>query len=373
MMNPKGPVSNSVSECEWKLAQLLRRKHCVWTGNGTSGLYLAFKLCPDDRPKILLPALMCMQPMLAVHYAGKIPVFCDITEADANIDPDLVEGMLRRNPDIGAVVAVHLYGNAANISKLTGICKKYKVMLIEDAAQAFGGKFPDGSLLGSKGDYSVVSFGYSKILDLGDGGAFLTDDEFVAQKARDWESQIQVQPGKTDALHDDYKSLFYAILNLGRKDPRFYQMFDHFPGLFQSLFLYRSVDGVAEQISDVLDTLEDEVARRMRISDLYLRELKDIPTLKFFTQSGVPWRFTFRVDAARRDDLLSRVRNEGFDVSSWYPSITDWTPSGRLQGRDKFPVANRLEREVVNLWVDSNYDESKALSLTKKIKEILLP
>src|SRR3989338_4237580 len=108
---------------------------------------------------------MCIQPMLAVLYAQKIPVFCDVKEEDATIDSDLVEKMLHKDPEIGGVLAVHLYGNAFHMSKLKKICVKYQVALIEDLAQAFGGTFEDGSLFGSQGDYSVSSFCYSKIFE----------------------------------------------------------------------------------------------------------------------------------------------------------------------------------------------------------------
>ncbi len=372
-MNVNNNVLSSVEECERQLAKLLGRDCCVWTGNGTSALYLAYKLCPDQRPKILLPALMCVQPMLAVYYAGRIPVFCDVREEDATIDPNAVDEMLKNDRDIGAVLAVHLYGNAADVERLKAICKKHDVFLIEDLAQALGGRYTDGSSFGSKGDFSVVSFGYSKILDAGDGGGFITDDASIARRARDWERRIPEQTKNSQILQDDFKKLYYMVTELGQKDPKFFQMFDQFPDLFQSLFLYQRIDGAAAHTLSLLDTLEGEVARRIKMQDLYLRELQGISSVQFFcAQSGVPWRFTFRVDANRRDELLQYVRSIGFDISSWYPSITEWTPTGRLQGREQFPIANKLEQEVVNLWVDPSYDEAKVQLLTKQIKEFLL-
>ena len=65
---------------------------------------------------------------------------------------------------------------------------------------------------------------------------------------------------------------------------------------------------------------------------------------------------------------MRRIRQEGFDVSSWYPILTDWNPSGRSQGSHLFPIANNLSREIVNLWVDQSYDECRATALVKFIK-----
>jgi len=366
-------LRQDIEQCEISIARLLSRKYCVLTNSGTSALYLAYSVLENKRPKVLLPALMCVNPMWAVHYADKTPVFCDITENTATINPDLVDSLLKKDKTIGMVVAVHLYGNPAAMAELKSVCSKRGVLLIEDLAQALGGTFDDGALFGSLGDCAIASFGYSKILDVGVGGAFLTDDESIAAGARCLQRKF------TGAISQDiqeltfmYRRLFYAIWECGQKDSRFYKMFDDFPELFQSLFLRPLADGTAENILHSLGSLKEEVYWRQKIAKIYVEALQEVSSIKFFTRrGGVPWRFTFRVPAEKRNHLLDRVRAAQYDISSWYPSITQWTPSGREQGKEMFPVANKLEREVVNLWVGRDYTEDKALSLAKVIKEIL--
>ena len=359
-----------IRECEAALAEYFGREHCVWTGNGTSALSLGYSLTAVNRPKILLPALMCMHPMMAVKYAVRTPVFCDVLGDSGTIDPDLVDDLLSKNRDIGAVLAVHLFGNAVEISRLRAICDTHSVLLIEDLAQAFGGRFPDGSLFGTSGNLAVVSFGYSKILDTGDGGAVLTDDASAARSLRDAACRIPPRARNVAELAVGYKNLYYQIVSLGAKDPRFFELFDLFPELFRHLFLYQSTADAAQMLTSRLTELDLEISHRKLIADIYSRELAGIPGVQLFSGfSGVPWRFNFRVDSLVRPELVRDIRLQGFDVSCWYPCLTDWCPSGRSQGTDLFPIANQLGREVVNLWVDRTYDERRAESLSRFIRK----
>ena len=365
--------TTSIEKHEKVLADFFQRRYCVLTGNGTSALWTAYSLASQKRPKILLPAMVCLDPMLAVHYAGKVPVFADVLEQDATIDPNYVKNMLENDPEIGVVVAVHLYGHAADIESLRNICSGHDVLLIEDFAQAMGGRYADGSPFGASGDCSVVSFGHTKILDVGGGGAFLTDDESMAEKARTLNKQLGAPSPKKDDLLFIYRKLFYAIWECGKIDRSFYRVFDLFPSLFKSMHLYRIDKQQALNIINALKKLDSEVAHRKKIAALYAGELINAKNTRQFSPSCLftPWRYTFRINKAVRNNVLNKVCKYGYDISSWYPNISEWTESGRMQGRDRFPVANALEEEVVNLWVTTDYTEGKAFSLIKGLKRDL--
>jgi dTDP-4-amino-4,6-dideoxygalactose transaminase len=366
-------ASQSIEKCEHALARLFGRKYCILTGNGTSALQIAYSLVDPKRPKILLPAMVCLTPMLAVHYADRIPLFADVRERDATIDPQVVENLVRKDPQIGTVVAVHLFGHAADMAALREISSRHGVMLIEDLAQAMGGKCADGAPFGALGDCAIVSFGHTKILDVGGGGAFFTDDATWAAQARTLAGQLGDPARQMDEHAVIYRRLFYTIWECGQTEPVYYTLFDMFPRLFRSLHLYRIGARTASKILSALTELDSEILHRRRIASVYARELQDLHDVRTFTAavSMVPWRFTFRINAGLRNDVVNTIRQAGYDVSTWYPSITEWTPSGRLQGRECFPVANRLEQEIVNLWVTKEYTEHKALSLTKVLKTAL--
>ena len=362
-----------VALCEKTLCELVGRKHCLLTGRGATSLWLAYRLTDPKRRKILLPAMVCLSPMFTVHYANRVPIFSDVRIDDATIDPDHVERLLVQHPDIGAVLAVHLYGHPAMMEVLSDICKRRGVMLIEDLAPALGGKDHHGNSFGSSGDISVVSFGHTKILDLGGGGAFLTDDDALAKKAMHLAEGLKPVPEENAILADCYEKLYYPIFECGQRYSSFYKLFDFFPGLFKRLYLFATDACQAKTIIDSLPTLEDQIFRRQMIANEYRDGLSGVPGITFFSPSGpgVTWRFTFRVNKSSRDNLLRKVREEGFDISSWFPSITEWTSTGRLQKKTSFPVAHILENEVVNLWVTENYGNGKAKSLSQHIRGIL--
>ncbi|MDP8213174.1 MAG: DegT/DnrJ/EryC1/StrS family aminotransferase [Candidatus Zapsychrus exili] len=364
---------NKIQACEDVLAKLLGRKQCVLTGNGTNALHIAYSLADVKRPKILLPSMMCLNPMLAVHYADRIPVFADILQKDATIDPESVSKILKEDKEISAVLAVHLYGHTADMEKLSQICKEHKAMLIEDLAQALGGSYSDGQPFGSAGDCSVVSFSYSKIIDVGDGGAIAMDDDALAGQARFMLEEFNDKRADDVLANKIYRKLFYDFWERGQKDTKAYDLFDIFPTLFKDMHIYKSTDNQASKIIDSLGNLESEVVGRRRVCEIYRNELNGIDDITFFSpkEGYSPWRFTFRVSKERRSDLLKQVRQSGFDISRWYPCISRWTSSGREQEKDSFQVADILEKEVANLWVTEGY-EKRALELSKVIKKSFL-
>ena len=366
-------MSSIIQDCEKTLAALHGRKHCVLTGRGATALWATYSTIPPDRPKILLPAMVCLSPMFCVHYADKIPVFADVQESDGTIDPVAVESLLSSDDKIGAVLAVHLYGHPASMEKLQAICRRHDVLLIEDAAQSMGGRFSDNRLLGSVGDVSILSFGHTKILDIGGGGALLTDDDRIAGQTRELVAPLPETSPENKQLSQLYGKLYYPIWEAGRYDPRFFTLFDNFPELFKPLYFSRIQKDTAAAMLNAAALIEEEVKARIGLAREYEQALGGYEHVRLMKPDGpgVPWRMTFRFNAALRDSFLDRVRQAGFDISSWYPLIVDWTPSGREQGREAFPVASMLEKEVVNLWVTDEYRQGRGEALIQTIKSIM--
>jgi len=296
-----------------------------------------------------------------------------VLETNATISPESVSNILKNDPKIGAVLAVHLYGHTSDMETLTGICKEHNVMLIEDLAQAMGGVYKDGKPFGSSGDCSIVSFSYSKIIDIGGGGALLTDDDALAKEARLAIKEFNEQSDDFSFQDKIYRELFYDFWKRSIKDDKDQNLFDIFPSLFRDVHTCKISEEHTIKIINSLKDLDEVVAKRKRIYELYREEFSGIPDVKLFSPKGgySPWRFTFRVPKDIRSSLLEQVRRKGFDISCWYPCIARWTPSGREQDLESFKVALVLEKEVVNLWVNSEYGEQKALELSKVIKQSL--
>ena len=337
---------------------MLGRRHCVLTGSGTTALWTAFSCVSPERPKILLPAILCLDPVLGVHYADRIPVFSDVLATNATIDPAYAARRIEEDPAIGAVVAAHLYGSPADIEGLERVCQTNDVLLIEDAAQALGGSHDDGRRFGTAGSAAVLSFGHTKILDVGAGGALLTDDDALADRARSL--QLALRPKAEDeSLSSSYRDLFYAIWRHGELNPQVLRLFSAFPAVYRNLHVHRATTAMASTIEAALPRLDSEVVERRGRARLYRTGLEGVPGVRFFEEheGDVPWRFSFRVPATRREEVLVCVRDAGFDASRWYPNVSAWTAHGERAG--EYPVADLIEAEVVNLWVTEDYSDAR--------------
>ena len=157
--------------------------HCVGCGNGLDALVLILKamgIGPGD--EVIVPSNTFIATALAVSYAGAAPVFVEPLLATYNIDPARIEAAV--TPRTKAIIAVHLYGQCAQMDAINAIAKAHGLKVIEDAAQAHGATF-QGRRAGSLGDAAAFSFYPGKNLGaLGDAGCVTTNDPDLAQKVR---------------------------------------------------------------------------------------------------------------------------------------------------------------------------------------------
>ncbi len=168
-----------VEAFERELADHLGARHCVGVANGTDALTIALRaLGLRDGDEVVLPSFTFYATAEAVVNAGGVPVFCDVDPASFCVTPETVAAALSART--GAIVPVHLFGNAAPVPAL----RELGPPVLEDAAQAIGARL-DGRRVGTLGDAATFSFFPSKNLGgLGDGGAIVTDSDDVAATAR---------------------------------------------------------------------------------------------------------------------------------------------------------------------------------------------
>lgn len=169
---------------EERLAAEFSVAHAVGCGSGLDALEIALRAAgvrPADQ--ILTTPLSAFATTLAILRAGGIPVFTDVDDAGL-IDLDEAEAYLVDHPEVRFFLPVHLYGHALDLDRLRDLSHRYGVVVIEDCAQAIGASW-EGIACGSAGTASAVSFYPTKNLGaLGDGGALLTNDPALAEKAR---------------------------------------------------------------------------------------------------------------------------------------------------------------------------------------------
>ena len=183
-------LGKPVSELEKELAEYVGRKHCVSCGNGTDALVLALKAFNVGAGDAVFTAdFTYIASASCAELVGATSVFADIDIKTFNIDCSSLEKQILKVLDEGklkpkAIVAVDLFGQPANYDELESIAKKYNLIIIEDAAQGFGGKIKEKRAC-SFGDISCTSFFPAKPLGCyGDGGAIFTDDDKIAERLK---------------------------------------------------------------------------------------------------------------------------------------------------------------------------------------------
>ena len=183
-------LGKPVIDLEKELADYVGRKHCIACGNGTDALVLALKAYNVGQGDAVFTAdFTYIASASCAELVGATSVFADIDLATFNIDIVSLEQQIQKVIKEGklkpkAIVPVDLFGQPANYPELEKIAKKYGLIIVEDAAQGFGGLIGDKRAC-SFGDISCTSFFPAKPLGCyGDGGAIFTDDDKIAERLR---------------------------------------------------------------------------------------------------------------------------------------------------------------------------------------------
>ncbi|HNU59113.1 MAG TPA: DegT/DnrJ/EryC1/StrS family aminotransferase [Aquaticitalea sp.] len=177
-------LGNELETFEKAFADYCGSKHCIGTANGLDALILIFKayiqlgkLRPGD--EVIVPANTYIATILSIVHAGLKPVLVEPDKMTFNIAPSEIEKHV--SPSTKVVLAVHLYGQLADMVAIGAIAERYGLLLIEDAAQAHGATQVTGHRAGNLGHAAAFSFYPSKNLGcLGDGGAVTTNDDELA-------------------------------------------------------------------------------------------------------------------------------------------------------------------------------------------------
>lgn len=191
-------VGEYVTEFEAQFADYTGATHAVVTANGTLALHAALFLI-DVKPgdEVITQALSFVATANAISYCQAFPVFVDSDAKNLGMSTEALESFLKENTVmtiagcknrnsnrmIKACVPMHVFGHPVEIEKIVSLCAKYKIPVVEDAAEAVG-SFSNNKHLGLFGKIGVFSFNGNKILTAGGGGMIVTDDAELAKRAK---------------------------------------------------------------------------------------------------------------------------------------------------------------------------------------------
>ena len=172
-----GPL---VREFEQAVAEFVDVRHCVATANGTLAFQIAIRAAGLEGEAIVSP-LTFVATAHALRWQGITPVFCDVDPRTHNLDPARVEDLITERTS--GIVGVHLWGRPCAIDELTALAERRGLALLFDAAHAFGCSHR-GRMIGGHGNAEVLSFHATKFVNSFEGGAIVTDDGDLAERAR---------------------------------------------------------------------------------------------------------------------------------------------------------------------------------------------
>lgn len=312
-----------VEELERRLCELTGAKHCVAVASGTDALVMA--LMGEEvgaKDAVFIPAFTYNATANAVLLAGAVPVFVDVNEKTANMDPDDLRARIAEVKRQGklrprAVVPVDLYGLPADYAAINAIAREHGMAVLGDAAQSLGGAL-SGRNVGALCDMTATSFYPSKTLGAyGDGGAMFTDD---AARASRWRS---IRWHGTD----EAKKESVRVGVNGRLDS------------MQCAVLIAK-----------LGIFEEEMSARRRLAARYRARLNGrvaMPEAQPGAQSAFGL-FTVYVD--NRDAVMAKMKEQGVPTSIYYSmplhrhrAFARFAPEGGLPG------AERLAARVLSL------------------------
>ncbi len=215
-----------VTKFEQLLAEQAGCARAVATVNGTAALEVCFRLAGVNRgDEVICPSLTFIATANAISYCGAIPHFVDVSNDRLSLCPEalkkrLAEIAIRKSDGtynkqtgnkISALCLMHCFGHPGAIADIQSVCEQYEINFIEDAAESLGSYYR-GKHTGRFGKLAAVSFNGNKIITTGGGGAILTDDEQLADRAKHLTTTAKV-PHPYE-FHHDHIGWNYRLPNL---------------------------------------------------------------------------------------------------------------------------------------------------------------
>lgn len=209
-------VGKFVDLFEYKIAEYTGAKKAIVCVSGTNALHIALKLVGVEKyDEVITQPLTFIATANAISYCCATPIFIDVDKDTMGLSPKSLEAFLSKETEmradgcynkttgkrIKACVPMHTFGHPCRIDEIVLICKKYKIELIEDAAESLGSYYK-GKHTGTFGKIGVLSFNGNKTITTGGGGMLLFNDEKLALEAKHLTTQAKV-PHPWEFVHDE--------------------------------------------------------------------------------------------------------------------------------------------------------------------------
>jgi len=327
-------LGNRVAAFEKKFARYIGTRYAVGVANGMEALQialLALNIGPGD--EVITTSHTAAATALAIVAVGAKPVFVDIDEY-FHIDAAKIEAKINQRTQ--AVIPVHLYGQSVNLDKIAAICRKHKLHLIEDCAQAHGAVY-QGQKVGSFGVINCFSFYPTKNLGaFGDGGAITTDNKALYEKMT-------------------------QLRNYGQKN-----RYEHV-----RYGLNSRLDEIQAAILSVqLKYLDRNNRIRRKLAAAYARQLRTVPEIKLpeLREDCWPVFHLFVIEAENRNGLAAYLQSRGIATLIHYPIPVHRQACFRKYGRARLPILENKVKVILSLPIHPFLTEAEIRRVGAAIK-----
>jgi dTDP-4-amino-4,6-dideoxygalactose transaminase len=335
-----------VEELERNISDYLGIKHAITVSSGTATLHLALvALGIGKGDEVIVPAFSYIATANVIELVGAKPVFVDIEKRSFNIDINLIEKAI--TPKTKAIMPVHEFGLACNITEICELADKYKIKVIEDAACALGAK-ENGKFAGTFGNVGSFSFHPRKAITSGEGGMLVTNDDELARKLRILRNHgIEIQDGKMEFVEAGYN--------------------------------YRLTDFQAAMVNSQFQRFDAILDYKNTLADFYFRELKDtknillpeVPKNKSHT-----WQSFHILLEDEIDRELFILEMKKMNIGTNYgaqcmPSQKYFLSKYKLDYKKLFPNALRAYDKGLVLPLYGKLNESLIKYISESVKNIL--
>jgi perosamine synthetase len=333
-------IGSYVNQFEEVFADFCETDYGITVCNGTAALHLAlmmFDIGPGD--EVIVPALTFVATANSVRYTGATPVFADIDPDTWTIDPASIAE--RITPRTKAIMPVHLYGHPADMDPIMELAHQHNLWVVEDAAEAHGARYK-GRRVGSLGHIGCFSFYGNKIITTGEGGMLTTNDSTWDEKAR-----LLRDHGMSKT-----KRYFHSVIGCN------YRMTN-----------IQAAIGVAQ-----LEQVDDFLARRKRISDIYTAQLKETPGLVLPPVASwaepVCWLYSILMKDKSRDEVVTLMAQENIDTRPFFIPMTVLPPYQK--NTHPCPVSEDISARGLNLPSSTGLTDQEVIRVGQKLRRILV-
>lgn len=332
-------LGDEVKGFERRFADYCGSKHCIGVANGLDALILIFRAYKElgklkSGDEVIVPANTYIASIIAIMQNNLVPVLVEPKLETYNIDPEEIKKHI--TPNTKAILAVHLYGQLADMTAINQLAKKYDLLVIEDAAQAHGAVL-DGSKVGNLSDAAGFSFYPGKNLGaLGDAGAITTNDDSLA------------------------KTLF-SLRNYGSEE----KYKNEYIGLNSRL------DEIQAGFLNIkLVDLDSQNLRRREIAKRYLAEIKNSKIiLPFYDYSDTHVFHLFVIRTSDRKQLQEYLTKHNIQTLIHYP-IAPHKQKALAHFSDLLlPITEKIHQEVLSIPLSHVLTEAEVSEIIIRLNQ----